>query len=201
MRADGAFTVPMLGAAPTVDADVLATIASACRDSERLRFGYRSYDGSAKRRTVEPHRRVQLGRRWYLVAWDVDRSDWRSFRVDRITTALSVANRFPPRKPPPGREAAFVARGASAARNRWQATVILHASEQSLSARVPQTVGTVEAIDEERCLLHTGADWLGGLAVDVASIPVDFEVVEPPELIDQIRVLADRFRRAAVDPR
>ncbi|HSC90189.1 MAG TPA: WYL domain-containing protein [Gaiellaceae bacterium] len=102
MRAVGAFTVPMLGAAPTVDADVLATIASACRDSERLRFGYRSYDGSAKRRTVEPHRRVQLGRRWYLVAWDVDRSDWRSFRVDRITTALSVANRFPPRKPPPG---------------------------------------------------------------------------------------------------
>jgi predicted DNA-binding transcriptional regulator YafY len=111
----------------TVDADVLAKIASACRDNERLRFGYRSYDGSGKRRTVEPHRLVQLGRRWYLVAWDVDRSDWRSFRVDRITTALSVASRFPPRKSPPGGAAAFVARGASAVRNRWQAKVILHA--------------------------------------------------------------------------
>jgi WYL domain len=128
VRAVGSFTVPALTGAPTVDADVLATIAAACRDQERLRFGYRSYDGEPTRRTVEPHRLVHLARRWYLVAWDVGRDDWRSFRVDRITTRLSVGTRFPARKPPPGGAAAFVARGASAARDRWQAKVILHGS-------------------------------------------------------------------------
>ena len=197
VRAVGSFTVPMLGAAPTVDADVLATIASACGDRERLRFGYRSYEGAASRRTVEPHRLVHQGRRWYLVAWDVDRADWRSFRVDRITTRLSVGTRFPPRKPPEGGAAAFVAKGASAARHRWQAKVVLYAPKAFLAPRVPQTVGSLEAIDDDRCLLYTGADWLGGLAVYIAAIGVDFEVIEPPELVEEIRRLADRFRRAA----
>jgi len=197
VRAIGSFTVPTLTAAPTVDADVLATIASACRDQERLRFGYRSYDGASSRRTLEPHRLVQLARRWYLVAWDVDRADWRSFRVDRITTPLSVGRRFPVRKPPPGGAAAFVAKGASAARDRWQAKVILHAPKETVAGRVPLTVGALEPIDDRTCLLHTGADWLGGLAVYIATIGVDFEVVEPPELVEEIRVLGERFRRAA----
>jgi predicted DNA-binding transcriptional regulator YafY len=196
VRALGTYTVPTLGAAPTVDPEVLATIAAACRDRERLRFDYRSYESAPSRRTVEPHRLVQLGRRWYLVAWDADRADWRSFRVDRIATRPSPGTRFPPRRPPPGGAAAFVARGAMDARNRWQADVILHAPLAAVSGRVPQTVGTLEAIDDETCRLHTGADWLGGLAIYIAAIGVDFEVIEPPELIDELRVLADRFRRA-----
>jgi predicted DNA-binding transcriptional regulator YafY len=196
VRALGSFTVPTPGAAPTVEPELLATLAAACRDQERLRFGYRSYEGGSSRRTVEPHRLVQLGRRWYLVAWDTDRADWRSFRVDRITTRLSPGTRFPARKPPPGGAAAFVANGALDARNRWQATVILHAPLAAVSARVPPTVGTLEAIDDETCRLHTGADWLGSLAIYIAAIGVEFEVIEPPELIDELRVLADRFRRA-----
>jgi predicted DNA-binding transcriptional regulator YafY len=197
VRAVGSFTVPSLTGAPTVDADVLATIAAACRDRERLRFGYRSYEGEPTRRTVEPHRLVQLARRWYVVAWDVDRDDWRSFRVDRIATRLSVGTRFPARPAPPGGAAAFVARGQSAARDRWQATVLLHGSAESLAARVPQTVGTLEPVDDDTCLLHTGADWLGGLAVYIAVIGVDFEVLGPPELVEEVRRLADRFGRAA----
>jgi predicted DNA-binding transcriptional regulator YafY len=199
VRAIGSFTVPTLTAAPTVDAEVLATIASACRDQERLRFGYRTYAGAAGERTVEPHRLVQLGRRWYLVAWDANRADWRSFRVDRVTTPLSVGARFPPRRPPSGGAAAFVAKGAAAARDRWQAKVVLHGSKEALTKRVPLTVGALEAIDDETCLLHTAADWLGGLAVYIATIGVDFEVIEPPELVAEIGVLADRFRRAAGD--
>ena len=91
-------------------------------------------------RTVEPHRLVQLARRWYLVAWDVGRDDWRSFRVDRITTRLSVGTRFPAASAPPGGAVAFVASGAAAARDRWQAKVILHGSKETVAARVPQTV-------------------------------------------------------------
>ena len=196
VRAVGSFTVPAPAGAPTVDAEVLATIAAACRDREQLRFGYRAWEGAPTRRTVEPHRLVQLARRWYLVAWDVDRDDWRSFRVDRITTGLSVGKRFTARKPPPGGAVAFVSRGQSAARDRWQATVILHGSAESLAARVPPTVGTLEPLDGDRSLLHTGADWLGGLAVYIAVIGVDFEVVEPPELAEEIRRLAERFGRA-----
>jgi predicted DNA-binding transcriptional regulator YafY len=196
VRALGTYTVPTPGAAPTVDPEVLATIAAACRDRERLRFGYRSYEGAPSRRTVEPHRLVQLGRRWYLVAWDADRADWRSFRVDRIATRPTPGARFPARKPPPGGAAAFVAKGAMDARNRWHADVVLHAPLAVVSARVPRTVGTLEAIDEGTCRLHTGADWLGSLAIYIAAIGVDFEVIEPPELIDELRVLADRFRRA-----
>src|SRR6266545_6447022 len=70
---------------PTVDAAVLTTIAAAARDRHRLRFDYRTHDGSASIRSVEPHRLVHTGRRWYLLAWDTDRQDWRTFRVDRIT--------------------------------------------------------------------------------------------------------------------
>jgi predicted DNA-binding transcriptional regulator YafY len=200
VRALGSFTVPTLGAAPTVEPEVLATIAGACRDQQRLRFGYRSYEGGSSRRTVEPHRLVQLGRRWYLVAWDIDRADWRSFRVDRITRRPSPGTRFAARKPPPDGAAAFVAKGALDARNRWQANVILHAPLAAVGARVPQTVGTLEAIDDETCRLHTGADWLGSLAIYIAAIGVDFEVIEPPELIAELRMLADRFQRATGNP-
>jgi predicted DNA-binding transcriptional regulator YafY len=198
VRALGSFTVPTLGGAPAVDVEVLAMIAAACRDQERLRFGYRRHDGEESRRTVEPHRLVLLGRRWYLVAWDADRSEWRSFRVDRITTRLSVGGRFPARGPPPGGAAAFVAEGAAAARHRWQATVVLRAPLAAVAPRVPQNVGTLEAIDDETCLLRTAADWLGGLAIYIGAIGVDFEVIDPPELVDELRSLGDRFQRAAV---
>jgi predicted DNA-binding transcriptional regulator YafY len=197
VRTLGTYAVPTVGGAPDVDPDVLATIAVACRDHDGLRFGYRSYDGEASRRRVEPHRLVHLGRRWYLVAWDVDRADWRSFRVDRITTPLSLGDRFQPRRPPPGGAAAFAAKGALDARSRWPAEVVLHAPIDAVRARVPQTVGTLEPIDHERCLLHTGADWLGGLAIYIAEIGVDFEVRTPPELTAKLRTLGERFLRAA----
>jgi len=93
---------------------------------------------------------------------------------------------------------AFVSRAVSAARDRYQARIILHAPASAAAGRVPPAYGTVEPIDDATCLLRTGADWLGGLAVYVALIGFDFEVLEPPELIDQVRVLADRFSRATL---
>jgi len=190
------YTISIPGSPPTADAEVLATIAAACRDRERLRFPYRSHDGTRSRRTVEPYRLVHLGRRWYLVAWDVDREDWRTFRVDRIEPRLSIDRGFTPRRLPARDVGAYVAAAVSAARDRYQARVILHAPLTQVAKRVPPSYGALEAIDDHTCMLRTGADWLGGLALYVATIGVDFEVVEPPELIDQIRALADRLARA-----
>jgi predicted DNA-binding transcriptional regulator YafY len=192
----GAATVPYPGFGPAVDHETLATIATACRDHERLRFPYSSYAGGASRRIVEPHRLVHTGRRWYLVAWDLNREDWRTFRVDRIASRPQADRRFPPRKPPATDITAYVSRGISSTRDRYQARVVLHGALEQLTRRVPHAVGTLEAIDEHTCLLRTGADWLGGLAVYIANIGVDFEVLDPPELIHQVRHLAERFARA-----
>jgi predicted DNA-binding transcriptional regulator YafY len=192
----GAATVPYPATGPTVDAEALSVIATACRDHERLRFAYSSHSGESSRRLVEPHRLVHTGRRWYLVAWDVDRDDWRTFRVDRLGPRPTPDRRFSPRDPPAEDIAAYVSRGVASVRDRYQARVVLRAPLADVAGRVPHWVGRLEAIDDHSCLLEAGADWLGGLAVHVAEIGVDFEVLDPPELADRIRELADRFRRA-----
>ena len=192
----GSVTVPFPGRGPVVDHEILAAIATASRDHERLRLSYRSHDGTQSRRIVEPHRLVHTGRRWYLVAWDVERGDWRTFRADRIERVPTTERRFVPRDPPAKDLVAYVARGMSAARDRYQAKVVLHAPIEQVAERVPPTYGSLEPIDSTRCLLRTGSDWLGGLAVYVADIGVDFEVLEPPEFVEQVRVLAKRFGAA-----
>jgi len=192
----GAATVPYRATGPTVDPSALATIAAACRDHERLRLRYRAHDGTASRRLVEPHRLVHTGRRWYLVAYDTGRAEWRTFRVDRIEPAVATERRFVPRPPPAEDVAAYVVQAVSAARDRYHARIVLHAPLERVRDRVPQAVGTLEAIDERSCLLRTGSDWLGGLAVYIAEIGVDFEVLEPPELVERVRELAGRFARA-----
>jgi predicted DNA-binding transcriptional regulator YafY len=193
----GSATVPYPRSGPAVDPEILAAIAAACRDHERLRLSYRDHEGKRSRRIVEPHRLVHTGRRWYLVAWDSGREDWRTFRVDRVERPLTGDRRFEPRDPPAEDITAYVARSVSSARDRYQARVVLHAPVAEVAERVPRSVGTLEPIDEHRCLLRTGADWLGGLAVYVADIGVDFEVLEPAEFADEVRALAERFARAA----
>ncbi|MGO9883991.1 MAG: helix-turn-helix transcriptional regulator [Solirubrobacteraceae bacterium] len=196
VHAVGAATVLYPSAGPVVDPETLLVIATACRDHERLRFRYRSHDRELSRRVVEPQGLVHTGKRWYLVAWDTARADWRTFRVDRIDAKPRPERRFPAREPPGPDLAAWVARGVSSARDRYQARVILHAPLEAVAARVPHAVGTLEAIDDHRCLLHTGSDWLDGLAIYIANVGVEFEIVEPPELIVRVRDLARRFARA-----
>ena len=122
----GAYTVPaVFGGGPTVDADALAVIAQACRDDERLRFDYTARDGARATRLVEPSRLVTLGRRWYLVAWDIDRADWRTFRVDRLTDPRSTRFRFEQREVPGGDAAAFVSSQLPSMPTRYQVEVIV----------------------------------------------------------------------------
>ena len=191
--------VPGDGAGPRVDPAVLAMLAGACRDRERLHMAYRDHHGSLGRRAVEPYRLVSWGRRWYLVAWDLDREGWRILRIDRVepTTVTPTGQRFTPRALPEGGDlAAYVSRRVSAAAWRYHARVRVHAPAEEIRRRIPAAAGVVEAVDEGTCLLRTGADTLETLAVYLGMLGADFKVDEPPELVAHLRDLADRYRRA-----
>jgi predicted DNA-binding transcriptional regulator YafY len=189
-------TIALPAGGPTVDPQWLTVIAAACRDSERVRFAYRGRDGAASRREVEPQALVNLGRRWYLLAWDPARADWRSFRVDRLADPALTGVRFAPREPPAKDAAAYVSQSLSASPNRYQARVTLHADADAVRERVPAHWGTVERIDDRSCEYRTGDDDLDWLALRIAMLGVDFEVHEPPEVIEHLRALAGRIERA-----
>jgi len=195
-----AFILPLASAGPTVDAQTLSVLAGACRDCEVLRFDYQSKDGAATSREVEPHRLVHTGRRWYLAAWDNGRENWRTFRVDRIQPRIQAGRHFTPRTPPEGDFAAYVSRSVSYPRDPHQAQIVFHASVEMAAERLPPAAGVLEALDEGRCILHTGARSLDTLSVYLALVGFEFEVREPAELKDRIRWLAERFTRAASLP-
>lgn len=190
-------TVPPDSAGPIVDPAVITVLATVCRDRERLRFDYLSHDGTASRRDVEPHRLVTWGRRWYLVAYDVGRDEWRTFRVDRITPKIPTGPRFVPRELPDGDAAAYVARNVSAAAWRYRSRVTVHAPAAVIADRINPAVGTVEPVDERTCILDTGADTVETLAVYLGLLGTDFTVTDPPELVDHLTALAGRYQRAA----
>jgi predicted DNA-binding transcriptional regulator YafY len=189
-----ALSMPSHG--PQVDPDVLTVIAGACRDHERLRFDYRAHSGAAGRRSVEPYRLVNDRRRWYLVAWDMDRADWRTFRVDRIDPRTPAGPRFSPRALPPDRElVAQVARGVGEATWRYRARVIVHAPAPYVRGRLPVPMD-VEPLDEDRCVFEPGSDDPETLALYLGMLDADFEVVHSTELMDALRKLTGRFQRA-----
>lgn len=192
-RIDG-LRVTALGGSTTVDPGVLATLGDGVRAREVLRFGY----GDDLRR-AEPHHLVTRGGRWYLVAWDLDRADWRTFRADRIAPRTPTGPRFAPREVPGGDVAAFVAgrfRGNPGAGDwpcRGEVIVARPASEVAPYTRDD----LVEPIGPDRCRLVAGAwSWIG-LAAGLGRIDAEIEVVGPPELTDAFAALAARFARAA----
>ena len=126
-------TVRTPGGGPTVDAEVLIAIGTACRDHQRLRFDYRGHGGADSIRVTEPHELVTWGPRWYLVAWDLDGDDWRTFQVDRVRPRTPTGPRFTPREIPGGDAAAHVARSVA---QMWpdQATIRLHAPAESITS-------------------------------------------------------------------
>ncbi|HEV2812232.1 MAG TPA: YafY family protein [Solirubrobacteraceae bacterium] len=193
---DATATLPPASSGPSVDPQCLTVIAAACRDFERLRFAYSARDGAATRREVEPHSLVNLGRRWYLVAYDCGRDDWRTFRVDRIEKPPSVGRRFTPRRLPAKDAAAYVSQSLSSAPNRYEARVTIHAPAERVRKLVPRNWGAVEPLDDTRCEYRTGDDDLHWLAARVSMIRFDFEVHEPPELVEHLRTMADRLHRA-----
>ncbi|MGW0808086.1 helix-turn-helix transcriptional regulator [Nonomuraea sp. NPDC002799] len=190
------YTVQIPGAVPAMVApEVLTTIANAARDHERLRFDYTGHEGGTTVRDVEPHRLVHRRGRWYLVAFDVERQDWRTFRVDRVRPRTPAGPRFTTRELPEGGDvAAYVERGVSTAMWRFQATVLLRAAAERVRA-LPMGL-EVEPVDEDTCLLKAGGDDLAAMAVWIGFIGVDFEVLDSPELSAEILRLSERYRRA-----
>ena len=182
-----------------IDPDVLASTALACRDAERLRFSYTAAGGAQTERHVEPHRLVALDRRWYLVAYDVTRNDWRSFRLDRIADMPHPTGaRFRPRALPAGDAAEFVRRNITAPGAR-QVTVIVEAPP----AVIRQRIGQWAEIAEEgpaRCRVTMTPDNLDWPVIALGVVGADFQVIDPPELNDRIRDWAARFTRATAVP-
>ncbi|WP_326691394.1 YafY family transcriptional regulator [Streptomyces sp. NBC_01795] len=192
------YTVPMQREyrGPGVGAEVLTELAHACRDHERLRFEYEAHGGASSRRRVEPHRLVTTHRRWYLVGWDLDREDWRTFRADRITLTPPHGPRFTPRTPPAEDLAAWVSEGVSNRVYPARATVLLHTPMERAAEYISLSSGTLEAVDEHTCLLRSGAPSLEGILVHVLMLGVEFEVREPEELTEYVSRLRDRLARS-----
>jgi predicted DNA-binding transcriptional regulator YafY len=193
-----AMTVPAVWGVggPSVDPAVLATVAQACRDSEQVEFSYTSREGQASERCVQPHRLVLLGRRWYLVAWDLVRGDWRSFRIDRLAEPRSTQRHFAPRPLPQGDAAAFVRAGI----DNLAPTQVIEAVVRAPAAVVRERIGrwaTVEEIDDSSCLLHMTTDSLDWPAFALAAVDSDFEVLHPASLVAHIAELGRRFTAAA----
>lgn len=193
---------------PQVAGQVLMALSAAVHASEVLRFDYAPVSppgaSGADRigpppRRVEPHHLVTWGSRWYLVAWDLDREDWRTFRADRITPRTPTGPRFTPREVPGGEVAAFVAGrfqgfdGSGDWPCRGEVILDLPAAEVSRYSRE----GVVEELGPDRCRLVLGSWSWAGLAADIGRFDADIEVVGPSELKAAFAHLAHRYAKAA----
>ena len=189
-------TVPAsFGGGPAVDPGVLTTVAQACRDAERLEFGYSAADGARTARLVEPFRLVPLGRRWYLVAYDLHRHDWRSFRLDRLEAPHRTGARFRPRELPADDAAMFVRSRLRNLPTQHDVAALVDAPASAVRARVGRWAD-VEEVDEERCRMRMSTDSLDWAALALGSVQATFTVEAPAELRVRLAEWGERFVRA-----
>ncbi|MET9325019.1 YafY family protein [Streptomyces sp. NPDC003038] len=190
------------GGRTPVDPEVLMTLARACRDQVEAGFDYpppgvvrEVPPGSeVRRRRVEPYRLVASDRRWYLLAYDLDRDDWRSFRVDRMTEVSGRAWRFRPRAPPDA--ATYVQEGVASRVYPHQARFLVHASADTVRAQISASAAVVRRRGNELCEVLSGAASLDVVLMHVLLLGHDFEVLDPPELGRRCRELAERLLSA-----
>jgi predicted DNA-binding transcriptional regulator YafY len=198
-----AATTPLTsGDGPTIAPETLTVMASTVAGHERLRFAYRDKDGSESRRLTEPHRLVSTGRRWYLVAYDLDRADWRTFRVDRVSEPFATGVRFAPRELPTGSAAEYLRQSIQRRQERYEFTVRFAATAEEVSARLPAGLGVPEDDGAGGCVLRGAfGDPLEWLAVRLAMAGYEFTVRGPGELAACVRELGARLSRAGADVR
>ena len=182
---------------PQIDGRILAQLAATARDCEIMRFSYSDHAGSATERRVEPYRLVNWGRRWYLVAFDLERDDWRTFRVDRLSEPRSVGHRFTARALPAEDIAGYVAEKTRQVQLKVRGRLIVHAPATEVESRMgPWTEGSIEALAPDRCLVQLGGRSVEDIAFWIGILDVDFEVVDSPELTAAVERIADRYARA-----
>lgn len=198
VRVLGVATVTPSGNAEPVDPEVLTALAAAITNRERVRFAYRSGDGSETRRNIEPVGLVPAHRRWYLVGFDLDRTAWRTFRVDRVERPQPTGARFTPRELPAADPAAFV----GGARTDWGVPAIrIHVTIAApigrIAGRLGDGPGDLTALDDGSCVLdmtrEDSPDWL---AVRLLDLGFRFEVHDSPELDAALRALRGRIDAA-----
>ncbi|GGQ45461.1 putative DNA-binding transcriptional regulator YafY [Actinomadura coerulea] len=192
---------------PEIDPGVLTQIATAVRDHEWLRFDYTGADGqegeppsgtaaTSGHKLVEPYRLVSWARRWYLVGRDPQAGTWATFRVDWITPRTPTHRVFAP-TPLPGLDyTSFVLRDVASTGWKVHARITVFASAQEVLSRINAAVGVVESVNDQQCVLVTGADSLETIAVYIGMLGLDFEVTGPPGLIDHLAVLGERYLRS-----
>lgn len=189
--------LPLQRMGPTVDANVLATLAAACRDQLRVGFAYRDGQGRSSTRSVEPQGLVHVGSRWYLVAWDPARDDWRNFRIDRVEGAPVIGAHFAPRPGPGGGDlGAYVSGQLAVTIQGEEARVVLHKPLDDMLPRIPPAAALLEPIDASRCLMRCPAHQLDWLVYWLMSLEVEFEVRDPPALKQRLRAAGERVARA-----
>ncbi|QOV37760.1 WYL domain-containing protein [Streptomyces ferrugineus] len=194
-----AATTPLTsGDGASIAPETLTVMASTVAGRERLRFAYRAKDGTESRRLTEPHRLVSTGRRWYLVAYDLDRGDWRTFRVDRVSEPLATGARFAPRELPTGSAAEYLRQSIRPRQETYEFAATFAAEADAVSARLPRWLGVPEALGDGRCRMRAATsepvEWL---AVRLAMVGCEFVVEAPEELVRCVRELGGRLSRGA----
>lgn len=176
----------------------LTTVATAIQRSEQLRFDYFDRHQTQTNRWAEPHRLVHVGGRWYLVAYDLDRHDWRTYRADRISPKTPPGPCFVPRELPGPDLATFVTRGRMAALWNYRARVIVDAPAEVVAGRIPTGVWVVEPVDEQSSALYAGAQSAELLAAYLGALDLDFHVDfdRAPDLARAVATLAERYAAA-----
>ncbi|GAA2083128.1 YafY family protein [Kitasatospora saccharophila] len=190
-------TVPMswrTDTAARIDPDALTAVALACRDTERLRFRYESADGTATERHTEPHGLVRLERRWYLVAYDLTRQDWRTFRLDRLAAPAPTGARFLPRALPTADAAEFVRAGLQGQSHPYRVEALVDVPAPTVRQRIGSWA-EVEEVAPGRSRVRMNADSLEWPAMALGSLGADFRVLAPPELTALLAAWGERFTR------
>jgi predicted DNA-binding transcriptional regulator YafY len=179
-----------------VDADALLALARAARDRLRVELTYTAAGGEPAVRRVEPYQLVATGRRWYLLAFDLDRDDWRTLRLDRMADVRATTFRFPAREAPDA--AAYVQRSVTVSPYQHEARVLVHAPAEAVRERIPPTVGTVESVDDTTCRVVAGGNSLEALAWHFGSLGHPFHIEAPVELREATAAFGARLVAAAV---
>lgn len=186
---------------PHADPETLATIALACRDHDLLSFDHHSRTGTTSTRRVEPYTIVTAHDRWYLLAYDLDRADWRTFRIDRITAATPLRRHFLPRELPAPDPITYVADSIRTTPYRYTARATVSAPAETITARLPTSIpGRVQPLDDHTCTVTLGADSPETIATDLLALDAPFILDAPPELLAELHLLADRLATATRPP-
>lgn len=178
-----------------VNPEVLTALSSAITERRLVVFRYARHDGESSRRVVEPVRLVDTGRRWYLVAYDTDRQDWRTFRVDRCQSVPLPREKFAPRPLPARDLAAYVQKSITRSPYSHDIVVRVHAPAGEISQLVPPNIAELED-DAGNTLMRFGADSLDWALMHVVVLGFDFDILDPPELREHATAAAERLARA-----